>query len=169
MKTIVILITSLVASLTTAQDRSFRYGINEDVYAYADNYSPPENIEFVFIGDLKYVKYFYTNLEKEILNVFNKKTIQIAFRYLDNKVHYNSKTTSDKTKTIYYLNIYESNIIKEHLGFNRIVSFNFSGKLINAEDLSERFSFKSTVIAIHDINQQNKDVANYLFSRLYYY
>lgn len=69
---------------------------------------------------------------------------------------------------MYYLSIDESISIEERAGFDRVVSFNFSGKLIDASDFSEKFSFKSIAIAIHDINQQNKDLANYLFSRLYF-
>ena len=97
-----------------------------------------------------------------------KKNIQIAFRYLDKKTHYSSIKTTEQTKAMYYLSIDESISIEERAGFDRVVSFNFSGKLIDASDFSEKFSFKSIAIAIHDINQQNKDLANYLFSRLYF-
>lgn len=158
----------LVARITTAQDRVFRYGINENSYAYAEAYSPPESIEFIFVSKASYSQYFYTDLQKEILRTFEKKNIQIAFRYLDKNTHYSSKTTDDKTKAVYYLHIDDPDTIEERSGFDRIVGFNFSGKLIDATDFSEKFSFKSIVIAIHDINQQNKDLANYLFSRLYY-
>ncbi|HUH52216.1 MAG TPA: hypothetical protein VLZ11_08955 [Flavobacterium sp.] len=168
MRILLLLSILLVACITTAQDRAFRYGINEVSYTYAETYSPPDNIEFIFVGKASYSQYFFTDLQREILRAFDKKNIQIAFRYLDKKTHYSSIKTTEQTKAMYYLSIDESISIEERAGFDRVVSFNFSGKLIDASDFSEKFSFKSIAIAIHDINQQNKDLANYLFSRLYF-
>lgn len=147
-----------------AQKSDYRLGVNELQYFFSKEYINPENIEFVFSGDSTCVDYFYSDLEKKIVQRFNN--INISFRYLNKKAHYASKKIDDRRKVIFFLNINNAEVIEERNGNDRLVAFEFSGSLINKENKRKIFSFKSIVIAIHDINNKNDNLVDYLFNKI---
>ena len=162
-----ILILLLAFSFNIEAQNKVKRDILETECFYSEVYTAPLNIEFVFTGNPRYVEYFYSDLEKEIKDWFKNTVIEISFKYLDNQKHYQSKVKNNSDVYVFYLEIFNSQVIDEKNGYDRRVKFNFNGYLESNKNSETTFSFNSVVYAIHDINTNNENVANYLFSKLY--
>jgi hypothetical protein len=164
----VILITLVIFSTqTNAQNNNSKIGVNEVESQYSKNYDIPMNIEFVFSGDLKNPNYFYSDLEKLIKIKFVGTKVEISFKYLNKEPHSNSMNIGNEPKTIFHLDTTNAKVINENNGSDRLIKFSLNGVLINEKDSESIFKFKSVVHTIHDINNQNKKIVDYLFTKLY--
>lgn len=142
------------------------FGINETKVFYAENYTPPSKIEFVFSGDAEYVKYFFTDLGDEIKKRFLKQNITIAFRYSKNETHYSSNGNLQNNDFLFFLNIDNAVTISENSGYDRNMKFNFNGELKQKDNDAVILSFKTVVKATHDINNKNEEIADYLLNKI---
>jgi|GEM_PF-4853147 len=145
---------------------NLKIGVNELENFYAVSYTPPLKIEFVFTGNPKYINYFYSDLEKQIKKKFEKKNIVIALRYLNKTKHYESKNKINTDEYMFLLNIDNSITVDEKNGSDRVVKFDLNGRLTSKDSSMVMFSFKTVVFVIHDINNKNEDVANYLLNKI---
>lgn len=157
----------LIFSNQMRSQDDLKFGVNEVEKFYAENYTAPKKVEFVFTGNPKYIKYFYTDLEQKIKRKFLKKDIAVSFRYLNQPTHYETnKEYIGEAEYIFLLNIDNSVTIDEKNGSDRLMKFDLSGRLTSKKDATVQFRFKSSVFVIHDINNKNEEVANYLLYRL---
>lgn len=153
----------LFVSLNVFSQNTFITGVHELECSYSEDYNVPDKIDFVFTGNPKYIKYFFSDLEKKLRKRFFTK--DISFQYLKNNESYQSKNTD---KYVFYLHIDNSAVIDEKSGYDRTARFEFEGKLIDLKDVKRTFYFKSMVFVIHDINDQNEVVAGYLYDKLFF-
>lgn len=142
-------------------------GVNEIDSYYSQNYTPPTKIEFVFLGNPKYVNYFFSFFEEKIKKKFLEKQIYISFRYFNEKIHYNSNEKESNSEFIFFLNIDNTVVIDEKNGYDRVIKFDFNGELKQKSDNLTILSFKTVVKAIHDITNKNKEIIDYLLNKLY--
>lgn len=156
----------IIVSCATSKRGTMKYGFNEKESYYSENYLPPQNIEFVFSGNPRYSKYFYTGLEREIQERFTRGKKNISFKYYEMNTHYNPSMDEVKDKSIFVLNINNPEVYAENNGYDRIMRFEFSGELYSTDKFKNEFSFKIIVFAKHDINSRNSAIANYLYRKL---
>ena len=142
-------------------------GITETEIFYAENYILPTKIVFVFSNQQDYSYYFFSNLEKTIINKFLKSNIQISFEYADNETISMSNEKNKVSKNLFYLEINNSTVVNEKSGSNRIMLYNFSGEFRENDNEPVQLKFKTTVQCIHDITSENQLVVNYLYSVIY--
>lgn len=166
LKRLAIFFLLLSTQYMNAQDK-LQMGVNELQYFYSDNYNLPNNIEFVFSGNPKYIHYFYSDLEEELKSQFLKLNLNISFRYANNKIHYTSKNKNSKNEHLFYLSINKFKVLKKNQGHDRVVKFNFNGMIISKKEKTKMFSFKSIVIAIHDITEKNNLVTKYIIKKIF--
>ena len=161
----IILLITIFSCSSTKNPNKFQLGLNEIEHFYSENFTNPKSIEFVFSGNPRYIDYYFTNLKKHLSDRFSGKDVNFCFRYINS----GNVCKSDKNSYDYLLNldINNSTIINEKNGYDRTMKFDFKGNLINNETLESEFNFKSVVLVIHDINNKNDDVAEYLFTKLF--
>lgn len=156
----------LIFSVEMRSQNQLKIGINELEISYIESYTSPLKIEFIFSGNPKYINYFFSDLEEKIKKKFQKKNIEVSFSYLNNQKHYGSESTVNEHEFSFLLNINNSTVIDEKNGYDRLMKFDFNGQLIPKDNSSAIFSFKSVVIAIHDITNKNEEIVDYLLNKL---
>ena len=128
--------------------------IKENNCLYATPYTKPDTITFTFSGDPDYANYYFANLNEQLFKVFTSKGIPVSFTNgLSNDPAF--ALTLEKVKTIH-----------ENDGYDREMRYELLGILQPKEAIEPVLSFKITVNTIHDINQQNKKVAEYLLGKI---
>ena len=134
--------------------QNLRSGIKERECGYSKQYNKPDAITFVFAGNPKYVNYYFRDLKEHIFKSFTQKGITVSFL---------NGTTDDST---FVLKIDDAKTIHENDGHDREMRYELVG-ILSTNDVAEpALSFKITVNTIHDINQQNKEVAKYLLRKV---
>ncbi|TDR26200.1 hypothetical protein [Flavobacterium cheniae] len=162
--TIIYFFTLISAQQLSSQN--LELGVNEINSYKNENYVVPNNIEFIFSGNPRYIKYFFSDFEEKIKPLCRKYNIEFSLKYLDEKVHFTSLNYNTTNSYIVRLHIDRSEVIAENSGHNRIIKFVFSGQVKKNEEDTSVLDFTSIVKGIHDITNQNQAVADYVAEKI---
>ncbi|MCL9806654.1 hypothetical protein NAT51_14050 [Flavobacterium amniphilum] len=128
--------------------------IKETECIYSEQYTKPKQITFAFYGNLEYANYYFADLKEHLNKLFTKKGIRVNF------------TDEATDETIFTLKVDNSKIIHENGGYDREISYELEGTINKNNTAETLLSFKINVNTVHDINQQNKKVAEYLLGKV---
>ncbi len=160
-KLFILLVSIGVFGLGTRAQVMPKLGINETDYYYSADFNTPDKLYFVLRGDPHYKTYFYNSLKKHLRALLRHKNIQFSFKPLQ-------RTSRKKdVNFVLYLDINNAVVLQENSGYDRIMKFNFSGKLVSLLDNKKLFGFNSHVYVIHDINNQNVNLGQYLIDKIF--
>lgn len=134
--------------------QNLKSGVKETESNYSEQFTPPDKITFTFFGDPEYANYYFSDLKEHIFKTFSKKGISVVF---------SNRTTDDNT---FILKVDNSRVIHENGGYDREMRYELEGILSKNAHSEPVLSFKVIVNAIHDINQQNQKVAEYLLTKV---
>jgi hypothetical protein len=162
----IFLIFALLFSVAVSAQKKKNTSVTENEIYYSENYKSPKKIDFVFSGNLEYRDYFFSDLEEKIKLKFSKEYIQISIRYSNKLTHYISIGKTDDNTMVFHLNIDNPKTLSERNGYDRVVKFDFSGELFQANSNITEMIFKSYVICKHDITTENDAIVLYLLSKI---
>lgn len=134
--------------------QNLKSGVKETESNYSGQFIQPNKITFTFFGDPEYANYYFSDLKEHIFKTFSKKGISVVF---------SNRATDDNT---FILKVDNSRIVHENDGYDREMRYELEGILNKNAHSAPVFSFKVVVNAIHDINQQNQKVAEYLLTKI---
>lgn len=161
---IVIFLISLPQQILSQENEGV--GVKEIETFYSEKYVVPKNIEFVFSGDRRFLTDFFSDLEQKIKKRLTKENIEFSFRYADKKTHFKSKRKMGASATPFHLHVHNVKIMDEKNGYNKIVTVNLNGKLLDKASNATELSFKIAIHSIHDITSQNEAVLDYLLTKI---
>ena len=128
--------------------------IKEKECRYASHYIPPGQLTFSFAGNPKYVNYYFSDLKKQLFKTFSQKGVPISF------------TNGTTGETTFFLRIDNAKTIHENDGYDREMRYELTGAFHSDATSAPVLSFTIVVNTVHDINQQNKMVAEYVLEKV---
>lgn len=134
--------------------QNLKSGIRENECKYAPQYTKPDTLSFAFAGNPDYMNYYFRDLKEHLFKEFSKKGITVSF---------SNVATDDPT---FFLKVNDSKVIHENNGYDREIRYTLDGVVTKNDTSEPSLSFKITVNALHDMNQQNKKVAEYLLGKV---
>ncbi|MFC7772267.1 hypothetical protein [Flavobacterium sp. GCM10027622] len=141
-------------SFSQKHSKDLQLELKEKECIYTRPYNKPTKINFVFTATQDHSNYYFADLKEHIYTIFHKNGISVIFM--------NGITDGPNIQ----LKIDNSRVVDENEGYDKEIRYELEGMYAENGNSQPIMSFKIVVNTIHDINQQNKQVTEYLLQKV---